>query len=503
MVRLGIIGTLKGVIRRMFNNKEVEEKTGIKVAVSNAMSNAVDLWCAIYAGMAPWIGKECRSMGLGTAISSTFAMMATVEFETAVNDDVLDEDYQKVVRHIREYAEYGCAKGGLAAKPYLDSDGDIVVDIIQAECFMPTDYDGKGRITGAVFIDKHTSGKKVYTRTEIHKFENERYMVINKAFLKENVSDYTEQTDFGKEVPLSEIEEWENLAPKVIIKDIERPLFAYFKVPGANHIDDRSPLGASVYANAVDQIREADKQWSRMIWEYEAKEAAIFADISLFMPEKMGSFAGKMQSGGGYKRTLPDGGDRLYKLLNFESGQNGSSKDQIIPYGPDIRDVSLFHGLDQMLKRIEYNVGLSFGTLSDPVNVDKTATEVVSSKQRMYTTVKDIQKSLQDFLEDLIYAIAARRSLADLPVNMDYELSFNWDDSLIVDKQAEQMIRMQEVNAGILDPVQYLMWRYGVEEEEARKMMIKKVDAQETTAAIDTVMANWSKDGKNADTGTD
>ncbi|MEG1158092.1 MAG: phage portal protein, partial [Christensenellaceae bacterium] len=179
------------------------------------------------------------------------------------------------------------------------------------------------------------------------------------------------------------------------------------------------------------------------------------------------------------------------------------SKDQIIPYGPDIRDVSLFHGLDQMLKRIEYNVGLSFGTLSDPVNVDKTATEVVSSKQRMYTTVKDIQKSLQDFLEDLIYAIAARRSLADLPVNMDYELSFNWDDSLIVDKQAEQMIRMQEVNAGILDPVQYLMWRYGVEEEEARKMMIKKVDAQETTAAIDTVMANWSKDGKNADTGTD
>ena len=40
-----------------------------------------------------------------------------------------------------------------------------------------------------------------------------------------------------------------------------------------------------------------------------------------------------------------------------------------------------------------------------------------------------------------------------------------------MDSETEQKIRMQEVAAGLIKPESYLMWRYGISEEEAKKML--------------------------------
>ena len=54
----------------------------------------------------------------------------------------------------------------------------------------------------------------------------------------------------------------------------------------------------------------------------------------------------------------------------------------------------------------------------------------------------------------------------------NYEMSFNWDDSLVMDKDAELQGMLNDVNSGILKAEIYLMKKYGLEsEEEARKMM--------------------------------
>lgn len=55
--------------------------------------------------------------------------------------------------------------------------------------------------------------------------------------------------------------EWADIAPEVRI-EVERPLFAYFRIPLANRNDRHSPLGASVYAPAVDTIHDADEQFA-------------------------------------------------------------------------------------------------------------------------------------------------------------------------------------------------------------------------------------------------
>lgn len=456
----------------MFGRTEIKNALGIDTAVSSQMTNAIDLWGSIYANRAPWVGKKCKSMNLGKAIASSFAMMATIEMESVVDDEVINMEYQKLVDKLREYTEYGCGKGGFAAKPYL-SNGEIAFDITQAEYFFPTAFDSKKRITGAIFIDRKIEGKNVYTRAEHHVFEQGNYVITNRAFLKTNVIDYTVQNDFGKEISLSEVEEWADIQPKTIITDIEQPLFAYFRMPGANPIDDKTPLGMSVYGNAVDQIKEADRQWTRTMWEYEATEAAIFADQTLFRPKYSGGY-GKPGGFASMEKEIPEGKERLFHLMQFK----GDEKDMLIPYGPEIRDSALFHGLDQILKRIEYNVGLSFGILSDPANVDKTATEVIASKQRMYSTVKDIQKALQQFLEDAAYAIAGMMAVSGLYENMDYSISFNWDDSILVDKNTELLMMQQDANSRLIRPEYYIAKKYGLDLEQAKEMMPEQHESE-------------------------
>ncbi len=66
------------------------------------------------------------------------------------------------------------------------------------------------------------------------------------------------------------------------------------------------------------------------------------------------------------------------------------------------------------MKLIEFACCLAYGTLSDPQNVDKTATEIKTSKQRSYTFVSDTQLALQTALEDLVYAMNFWASLYGL-----------------------------------------------------------------------------------------
>ena len=101
----------------------------------------------------------------------------------------------------------------------------------------------------------------------------------------------------------------------------------------------------------------------------------------------------------------------------------------------------------------------------------KTATEIKMSKQRSYSTVVDIQKNLQSALTDLIEIMSFYAKFYKLATVSSYEVSFEFDDSLVVDTESEQKIWFAETGAGLMKPTTYLMKRYGVTEEQAAKML--------------------------------
>lgn len=62
---------------------------------------------------------------------------------------------------------------------------------------------------------------------------------------------------------------------------------------------------------------------------------------------------------------------RLFEIAPFS--KDGKFFEQ---FEPSFRDEPLYRGLQNILKQIEFQVGLSYGTLSDPQSVEKTATEI-------------------------------------------------------------------------------------------------------------------------------
>ena len=148
-------------------------------------------------------------------------------------------------------------------------------------------------------------------------------------------------------------------------------------------------------------------------------------------------------------------------------------------FSPEIRHESYFAGYNKIIQRIEFQCGLAYGTISDPQEVDKTATEIKASKQRSHATVSDIQHALENALDDLVTSMDELATLYNMTPPGDFEVSFTWDDSILVDAQTENTVQLQEVAAGILKPEIYLMRRYGLEsEDQAREMM---PDAEEIT----------------------
>ena len=443
---------------RMAKKEDVVSKLKADIVISDDMLKAVNLWNDMYLNKAEWL-EENKGLNLPSSICSEIARLATIEMKSEISGknskraEYLNTFYQQVIDDIRTQVEYGCAVGGLILKPYIDGD-KISVDYIQANNFYPTAFDGAGKIISAVFIDQKKLNDKYYTRLEHHQMTNEGVYITNNAFIS-----HTEH-EIGKEIPLDSIDEWALLQPEVLLKGVNKPLFGYFKTPLANNIDTRSPLGVSVYSKAVDLIRQADEQYSRLLWEFEASEYAVYIDELAMKPYK--DAKGKIT---GY--NIPQKQKRIFKGLSLASTQNEFFKE----WCPNIREQSLINGLNEILCRIEDVCGLARGTFSNPQGEAKTATELKILRQRSYATICDTQKSIKTALDELVYAMDMWATLGNLAPKSDIETSFEFDDSIVTDRQAEFIEKQQLVTMGILQPWELRMWYLGETEEQAKKSL--------------------------------
>lgn len=427
-------------------NKDADAQ--VDVCLTSQMANQIELWTRMYENRSPWVNnKDVLSANLAPAIASEIARLVTLELKSEVTGgtaaDYLNEQYQrKVIKDLRRYVEYGCAKGGLAMKPYITQQG-IEVQFVQADCFFPLSFDSSGRITQCVFTEQFRKGQKIYTRLEVHTLQGKQVHITNRAFVATN--DYS----LGSEVVVSSIDRWSELVPELLLEGADRLLFGYFKVPLANADDSDSPLGVSVFSRAVDLIREADRRYSNICWEYEGTQLAVHIATSLL---KYNQDRDKFE--------YPGGKERLYRNVEYNTG--ATDKPFIDTFSPGIRDTALFNGFNNQLKLVEFNCNLAYGTLSDPQSVDKTATEIKTSKQRSYVMVSDTQMALQDALEDLVYAMSFWSALYGLvPAGNDYEVSSDWDDSVMVDAETEREQDRKDVAMGVMRLEEYRAKYYG------------------------------------------
>ena len=416
--------------------------------------------------------------------------------------EFLEKQYKKLKRQLRRQLEYGIAKGGLIIKPYVvfnqtdDADtitpsentaennnqqvtASIEFDFIHADCFYPLAFDASGKITEAAFIQTKVERDTIYRRLEYHKWTGNKVEIINRAFKTESgsVDGTMNNLDLGEEVSLNTVPEWKDLQPKTTIKNVSRPLFAYFRMPEANTIDTTSPLGVSGFSRAVKLIKDADMQYSRLLWEYEAGEMAIDIDRDALRTD--------IDTEGNAYTARPYLQQRLMRKVDL-----GTVGETYNPFTPTLRDNAYIQGLNTILMRIEDIEGISRGTLSDAATEARTATELKILKQRSYQTNKDIQDALEDALNDVIYIMDVYTTLYNVvgditfaadgtPVDTNkgqWDVSFEWDDSILTDVDEELNKRLTMMQQGLVSKLETRMWYFGETERQAQEALLKIQD---------------------------
>jgi len=452
--------------RNIFRPKEerptsasvIEQAFSVVPVASRTMEESIRLWWSMYTNRPPWETDCVKSIGVPGAVARELARNSLSEFDVTVSGSPRADYIDSVVRgrlvYLKNDLEIGLALGGIAFRPYIDEAGRLLIDSTAATSFTPIKFDGEGRATAGVFRQEVKYSKEIYTRLEYHGFEaldngETVYVIRNRAY---------KGPGGGAEIELASVPEWANLESETIIKNIEKPLFSYFRVPIANSVEPGSMIGVSVYGDdaTVRMIQQADEQWERIIYEYKSGQRKIFAESDIL--------PGQVE-------------DRLFVKGNFTS-----DGDLFQEFSPELRDDPMYMGFQRILQRIEYNTGLSFGTLSDPSSVEKTATEILAAKNRQRTTAADIQAALQRSLDDLLYAVNAFCDLYSLAPPGEYEATYNWGDGVMDDPETlrqERAMDLQEVSAGLLNPYEYRMkWRK--EDEEKAKAMLPSMEDMTT-----------------------
>lgn len=446
-------GNFMNTVRRaLFPQAEAEREFGVSPAVSMTMEKYIALWYAMMVNTPPWQDCNVKAVGLPAAICREITRPTLVEFTANITGsqraDYLNDGFQLAKENFSKALELGLALGGVALKPYIYGD-KLLVDMTGAAGFQPTKFDPTGRCIGGVFRDKPVKvNGKYYVRLESHDLTNTTYTIKNKAYYSDSTG------SVGAPAPLDVAPEWADIQEEVTIQNMDGPLFAYFKPPIANTADTNSLCGMSIYGDAatVELIKQADEQWERLRWEFKSGERKVLMD-------------GNTTTANMFDKRLFEIGaftadDNFYQFLN-----------------PELRNDAVYKGFQDVLRRIEFNVGLSYGDISDPQTVEKTATEIRSSKQRKYVLISSIQTALEHTFDALIYAMNTYATLYGLAADGEYEVTYDWGDSILDDqetKDKEFARDLQLLSAGIVNDWE-LRAKYMNEDEETAKAALPRM----------------------------
>ena len=423
--------------------------------------------------------------------------------EGAGEEDKLSDFVHKVLEQnnfsvkMLEAIEQAAALGGEALKVWYevrhDQDGNEIPDsgrikigFCMADQFVPTAWDN-AEITEGVFISRIAKNGYYYTRLEWHKWEGLTYVVTNELYraeIKKNGSQEP-QDILGYRYPLNII--YPFLSERTEFTTIEHSLFSYFRTPVANNIDDNSPLGVSIYGNAMETLRALDICFDSFVREFRLGKKRII------VPARMIKTVVDPVSGKSVRYF--DATDETYEALSTDDPDSLKIQDNSV----ELRVEEHVAGINAFLNIFCLQVGLSAGTFSfDAKGGLKTATEVVSENSKTYKTVKNFQNMVTPAIKTLVDNIIMVAGFYDVQyegvsiakeAERGYEVSVVLDDGITQDRQTNINEGITLVNSRLMSKFKFLTdpkYGQGLTEEEAQAELERIAsESQVTGMSID------------------
>ena len=437
--------------------------------------------------------RRMAFLNLGKALCSELAGMVWTD-QTDVNlstsgvaegqRDLLAEYVASVLEKnnfnvkMLEAIEQAAALGGEALKVWYEvkhdaegneipDSGSVRIGYCMADQFVPTAWDNAD-ISEGVFIQRIAKDGYYYTRLEWHKWDGATYVITNELYRSDIQKNGAQESQdiLGYRYPLNTI--YPYLNERTEINTIEKSLFSYFRTPVANNLDDNSPLGISIYGNAMETLHALDIAFDSFVREFRLGKKRIIVPARM-IKTVVDPVTGKQV-------RYFDAQDETYEALSTDDPDSLKIQDNSV----ELRVEEHVAGINAFLNIFCLQVGLSAGTFSfDAKSGLKTATEVVSENSKTYKTVKNFQNMISPAVKSLVDNIIAVASLYDVQyegvsiareAEKGYEVSVILDDGITQDRQTNINEGMALVNARLMSKKKFLTdpkFGQGLTEEEA------------------------------------
>lgn len=386
---------------------------------------------------------QCRryTMGMGKKVAEDWANLLMNEKVKITLEGTREQEFVEIVFRENNFAvksnEMQELKAALGTAAYVArvtgasvrdggavGGGRIKLDYVTAPNIFPLSWEN-GKVTECAFTSSVTRKGSNYLYLQIHREgPGGNYAIENRT--------YEDRNGNLTEVPISSVPGFENVAAFVETGSTQR-LFVIDRLNIANNVDNTLPMGIPAFANAIDQLKGVDLAYDGYVNEFVLGKKRVMIQPA----------AAKDLNG----NPTIDQNDLVYYVLP-----------------EDIKDGNIIHEIDMTLRTGDYNAGLQdmLNSLSSKCGFGEnhyrfdsggiaTATQVISENSTMFRTIKKHEIILEDALKELCRIILRLgRSMFGLPLDEGVEISIDFDDSIIEDKEAEFNRTLRLLDAGLM-----------------------------------------------------
>ena len=409
---------------------------------------------------------ERRRLGMAKVVCEDFGSLLINE-HVQINCDGFDElpnilSDNEFYTRMNRLAEITMATGTGAVVEFIDETGTPTIDYIRAEMVHPLSWDGD-RVDECAFCSKKTVAREDGTTEEICYVQIHRKTAggwqIENHWLKSN----------GDELPLPD-----GLA--ALSPNSPVPLFQLVRPNTINTADIDSPLGASVFADAQEQLIDCDIIWDSYINEYVLGKKRLLMPLELTQLLVQHTAANSAFAGDATEQEkllmqpVFDPSDTLIYTYSAKDGDKPIELDMKLRV--DEHDKGLQRAIDLLSKKC----GLGMGRYQIDGGGVKTATEVISEKSDLYQSLKRHEKPFGDAIVGMV------KALAFLVGKTAEDITVKFDDSIIEDAAATLDRQIKMVNNGLQSKLRAMMAVHGITEDEAQKRL-EEIAAEEKVSA--------------------
>ena len=256
---------------------------------------------------------------------------------------------------------------------------------------------------------------------------------------------FTDET--GVEIAAPEF--WKNIMLKQTIAGVDRVLLGYIKSP-VNNRKTNDKYGVPITYGCEATILEIKETMKQLLTEYRLKKNFVGVDSTMFDKNE------KLPEDGLFKKFIFNADDERFEI-----------------YDPQFRDYTT--RLQELFKRLEHEVGTSYGILSEVDTQQATATEIKRSMYDTFTVCDDMRTNIEKGLDDFFYACNVLANAYNLSPMGDYNVSYEWSYSLLEDTQTEWNQMTWANNKGIISDTEMRQWLKPDETLEESEKAIQEI----------------------------